>query len=97
MPRVIVKCRLFFDDSVEIGNGDKDFKTPPGIASAKVKLIQIARIIVVYRTPDKIAQITGLFFSPCCGPVDSVEFGEGVGREIGKKSPFNHRPVGDGL
>jgi hypothetical protein len=25
VPRVIVKCRLFFDDSVDIGNGDKDF------------------------------------------------------------------------
>jgi hypothetical protein len=59
VPRVIVKRRLLLDDSVHIGNGDKDLCRPIGHGFGNGKLIQVARIIVVYGTPDKISQIAG--------------------------------------
>jgi hypothetical protein len=60
-------------------------------------LVQIARIIVVYRTPDEVSEITRRFFGSCGRLVDSVKFGERLRREIGQQPSGQHGPPGDVL
>jgi hypothetical protein len=57
------------------------------------KLIQIARSIVVYGSPDKVPEITRRFFSSYLRRVNCDELGEYLEREVGKKSSFKHRPT----
>jgi hypothetical protein len=55
---MIVKYRLLLDDSVNVGNGDKDLGGPVGHAFGNGKLVQITRIIVVDGAPEKVPEIT---------------------------------------
>src|SRR5437899_10219298 len=97
MPGMIVKRGLLLDERIHISNGDKDLYGPFGHGFGNGKLVQIARSIVVYGAPDKVSEITRRFFSSCCRPVDSVELGDYLEWEIGKKSSFKHRPTSNSL
>jgi hypothetical protein len=90
-----VNCRLLLDDRVHIGDGDKDFCAPSGHSLDDRKLVQIARIIVIYGTPYKVPEITRRFLCSRRRSANSVELPACLEREIGKKSPFKHRPTGN--
>jgi hypothetical protein len=92
---MIVKRRSLLDDSVNVGNGDQDLCGPVGHGFDNGKLVQIARIIVVDGAPEKVPEITRRSLSSHRRPVDSVEFGERLGRKIRNKSSFKHRPMGN--
>ena len=97
MPSMIVKCRLLLDDSVNVGNGNKDLCGPVGHGFGNRKLVQITRIIVVDGAPEKAPKITSRFFRSRRRPVDSVELGERLARKIRSQSSFNHGPMGNPL
>jgi len=65
---MIVKRRLLLDDSVNVGNGDKDLGGPSGNGFGNGKLVQITRIIVVDGAPEKVPEITSRFPSSRAGP-----------------------------
>ena len=95
MPGMIVKRRLLLDDRVHIGDGDKDFCAPSGHSLDNRKLVEIARIIVVYGAPYKVPVITRRFLCSRCRSANSVELPACLEREVGKKSAFKHRPTGN--
>ena len=87
---MVIKYRLLLDNSVNIGNGDKDLYGPVGHGFGNGKLVQITRIIVVDGTPEKVPHISRRFLSSRCRPMDSVELGDCLRRKIRKKSSFYH-------
>ena len=50
VPGMIVQCGLLLDESVHIGNGDKNLCGSFGHGFGNGKLVQITRIIVVYES-----------------------------------------------
>ncbi len=86
---------MLLDDRVHVGDGDQDFYGTIGHDFDNRKLVEIARIIVVYGAPYKVPEITRRFLCSRCRSANSVELPACLEREVGKKSPFKHRPTGN--
>ena len=89
--------RSLFDDRVNVGNGDQDLGGPGGHGFGNLKLVQIARIIVVDGAPEQVPEIARRFLRSCRWPGDSGEFGERLGQKIRNQASFKHRPMGNSL
>jgi hypothetical protein len=94
---MLVKSGPFLNDRVDIGNRNKDLCGRIGHGFGDGKLIKIARIIVVDGAPGKVSEITRRWIGLRRRPVDCIKLGERLGREIGKKPSFDHRPTCDSL
>ena len=90
---MVIKHRLLLDDSVNVGNGDKDLYGPVGHGFGNGKLVQITRIIVVDGTLEKVPHISRRFLSSRRRLMDPVKLGDCLRRKIRKKSSFRHHPT----
>jgi len=68
-----------------------------GMNSATVKLVQIARIIIVNGAPEQVPEIVRRSLSLRGRPVDSIKLGERRGRKIWNQPFFEHHPMGNSL
>jgi hypothetical protein len=97
MPGVIVKRRLPLYKAIDIGNGNKDLCGALRHCLGNRKLVQVAGVVVVNGTPQKISEVAGLPAGARCRLSDSIKLGKGLRRKIGNKSPVNHRLAGNVL
>ena len=68
---------------------------PSGHGFGDGQLVQVARIVVVDGAPEEVPEIARRLLGPRRRPVDGVELGERLGREIRDEPSLEHRPVGD--
>ena len=94
---MVIQRRWFFDERINVGNGHQDLDGSVRQSFRNRKLVQIARIIVVYRAPEQVPEITRRCLGSRRRAVDSVQLGERLGRKIRNESSLEHRPVGNPL
>ncbi len=68
MPRVVVDGGTLADDRIHVGDRDQDLDGAAGQALGDGELIEVPRVVVVDRAPEKIAQVAPPLVLERAGP-----------------------------
>ncbi len=95
MPRMVVDGGTLVDDRIHVGDRDQDLDGAAGQALGDGELIEVPRVVVVDRAPEKIAQVAPPLRARARRPRDPVELLLDTRRELRLEPPLHHRAAGD--
>ena len=96
-PRVAVERRTAADQRVDVRDRDEDLHLPGGQRLGDGELVEVARVVVVDRAPEPVAEVADRGIARDGGRRQRADLGQDRRREVGLEPALAHRPPRDRL